>query len=333
MLPKVSIILPVFNSERFIYDSIKSLLNQTFENKEIIIVDDESTDASYDIAKSFESKSCKIIKQKNAGAAIARNTGLAHATGAYIQFMDVDDFISVDKIEKQVKALEWQTNKVAVCDYIGFFDEKDLQYKAQTLEQSSFIYSSDSPVDFLINLWGGCGSSNFIQTNSWLTPRSIIDKAGGWRNYRCPDDDGEFFARVLLASEGVIYVPGVYNYYRRSVIEANLSNNKSNKHLQNTLLTIDLKHKYLLQHVNSTALHRAIATQYLNFAVAAFPLNRLLSQIAYKRYKAFGVRISPPKMGGKLVEAIKLIFGWKAARILKYYAKESCNEKSALYHF
>lgn len=328
MSTKVSIIIPVYNSEKFLASAICALLSQTYNNIEIIIVDDESGDKSYELAKTFESGSCKIFQQKNAGAAVARNTGLAHAKGEYIQFMDVDDFLSEDKIEKQVEALKGQKNKVAVCDYISFFDQREMQNISPAVDQSPFIYSSDSPADFLINLYGGYGSSNFIQTNSWLTPRSIIDKVGGWRNYRCPDDDGEFFARVLLASEGIVHVPGVYNYYRRSVKEASLSNNTNKKYLQNTLLTIDLKHQYLLQHIGNKnsvddyALRKAMAVHYLNFAVSTFPRHKLLSQIAFNRYKSFGVQVPPPKLGGKLVEVVKSMFGWKAARLVKYYLRK-----------
>ncbi|QCR22167.1 glycosyltransferase family 2 protein [Pontibacter sp. SGAir0037] len=322
MLPKVSIIIPIYNGETFISNAITALLKQTYQNTEIIIVDDSSVDASYESAKKFESPKVKVFKQKNAGAGVARNTGLVHATGEYIQFMDVDDFLSEDKIERQIKALKGQENKVAVCNYISFLDESEILGKPTPGDQSHFIYSSDSPVDFLINLWGGYGNPNFIQTNSWLTPRKIIDKAGEWRNYRCPDDDGEFFARVLLASEGVVYVPGVYNYYRRLVADGSLSNNTNKKHLQNTLLTIDLKHHYLHQHVENSALNMAMATQYLNFAVSTYPRNKLLSQIAYKRYKSLGVKVLPPKLGGELVEVAKNLFGWKAARILKFYLRE-----------
>jgi glycosyltransferase involved in cell wall biosynthesis len=322
MQPKVSIIIPVYNSEQHISSAITSLNNQTYLNKEIIIVDDGSTDSSYAIAKAFETEACKVIRQTNSGAAIARNTGLVHSSGEFIQFLDVDDFLSSDKIEKQVKALETQHKKVAVCNYIEFFENNDLNLNHLKVDQSDFIYSTDSPVDFLINLYGGYGKAHFIQTNSWLIPRLLIDKAGMWRNYRCPDDDGEFFARILLASEGVVYVPGVYNFYRRSIRDSSLSNNTNKKYLQNSLLTIDLKFRYLSRHIDSAALRKAMAEQYLRFAVYNYPKNKLLSEIANKRFKSIKVSVNTPKIGGKLIKIISTIFGWKIARIIKYYLRE-----------
>ena len=322
--PLVSIIIPVYNSQQFIGPAVLALQEQTYPNLEIIIVDDGSSDGSLEEALHFESFTCKVIKQVNSGAAVARNTGLKHASGDFIQFLDVDDLLSDDKIEKQVKALEEHKNAVAVCNYINFSNESELIDGGKKEDQFAFIYSSDSPVDFLINLYGGMnGRSHFIQTNSWLVPRSVIDKAGEWRSYRCPDDDGEFFARVLLASEGIIYVPGVYNYYRRTNSEANLSQKSGKKYLQNTLLTIDLKHSYLNSHSNNrSAISKAIATQYLNFAVSVYPENKVLSKIAYKRYKSFNVKVLLPKLGGTFIELIKNILGWKTARLLKYYLRE-----------
>ncbi len=168
-----------------------------------------------------------------------------------------------------------------------------------------------------MNLWGGNGPSDFIQTNSWLVPKKLIEKAGGWRNYRCPDDDGEFFSRVILASGGIVYVPGVTNFYRRENNPHKLSANPQKKYIQNTLLTIDLKYKYLSAYANPLV-KKAFAKQYLDFAVANFPQNRLHAAIAYRKFKAMNMQADLPLLGGTLVELIKKIFGWKTARMIKH---------------
>jgi glycosyltransferase involved in cell wall biosynthesis len=315
---KVSIIIPVYNAEDFLHQSITSLLQQTYTNKEIIIVDDSSKDNSYTIAKKFESENIKVLRQPNAGAAVARNTGIAHSTGDYIQFMDVDDFLSNDKIEKQLTTLASVRSKVAVCNYISFFDGQDLN-SLKPGDQSSFIYNSDDPAEFLLNLWGANGESNFIQTNSWLIPRTIIEKSGNWRSYRCPDDDGEFFTRVLLSSEGVIYVPGVYNYYRRTTRENKLSGNTNKKYLQNTLLTIDLKFLYIQRLRSDEKIRAAFARQYLDYAVFNYGLQNVLSAIAYRKYKDLNYGVKLPKFGGKIVNLFTKLFGWKVARRFQFF--------------
>lgn len=318
----VSVIIPVYNSAKFLQKCLEKLLQQTWPNLEIIVVDDESTDDSYAIAKQFEDRGVKVLQQKNAGAAIARNTGLLAAKGKYIQFLDADDYLSFNKIEEQVKALDGRDDKIAVCNYVSFMHDDELQTEPPILDQSHFIFSSNHPADFLVNLWGGnTGQSNFIQTNCWLVPRKLIDEAGGWRPYRCPDDDGEFFARVLLASNGIVYVPGIMNYYRRANTKHKLSANPNKKYLQNSLLTIDLKYKYLEEKYSNEKLDKAFARQYLDFAVYNYYHHRVLSKIALRRYKTMHHNLEAPLLGGKIVELVKKIFGWKTALFIKSFIK------------
>jgi glycosyltransferase involved in cell wall biosynthesis len=318
----VSVIIPVYNCGEALQRTMQSVLAQTHQPMEVILVDDGSTDNSYALAKQYESSHVFVLQQRNAGAAVARNTGLAVAKGEYIQFLDAGDVLDEHKIAAQVDALKNHPGKVAVCQYKQFTTDEELKNGIYP-DQSSFIYSSDNPQDFLINLWGGKGGMNFIQTNCWLVPKQVIEKSGGWRSYRCPDDDGEFFARVLLASEGIVYVPGVYNYYHIAPGGVNqLSRSRNKKYLQNVLLTIDLKHQYLLKKGTHLLINKAIAAQYLRFAVDQFPAQKLLSAIAYKRYRTLKENLEVPVLGGKVIELFKLLFGWRAARIVRYNLRE-----------
>ena len=97
MYPLVSILIPAYNSEKWIKSTIQSALNQTYSNKEIIIVDDGSTDNTLNIAKQFESDILKVIFQKNQGASAARNKALSISQGDFIQWLDSEDLISNDK--------------------------------------------------------------------------------------------------------------------------------------------------------------------------------------------------------------------------------------------
>ena len=321
MSPLVSIIIPVYNSANILRATVETALAQSHMRKEIIIIDDGSTDNSYELALSYQSESVRVVRQPNAGAAVARNTGLALANGELIQFLDAGDLLSTDKIEKQVTALRANPLKLAVCSYVQFTSADQLNSPSYP-DQSSYIYSTDDPLDFLVNLWGGNGEMNFIQTNSWLVPREIINRAGIWRNYRCPDDDGEFFARAILASEGIEFVPGVYNYYHISPGANQLSTNKNRKYLQNTLLTIDLKHGYLLKKGKHPLISKAMASQYLRFAVYQYPAQKTLSLIAYSRFQSFHEKVPIPNLGGKGIELVKQIFGWRMARLIRYYFRE-----------
>ncbi len=313
----VSIIIPLYNAEKYITATLDSLLDQSHPRIEIIVVDDGSSDGSQEILKTYSDKRIKIVSQRNSGAAVARNTGLKHSKGEFIQFMDADDLLAPEKIELQLAALNNYPDKLAVGNYIEFFDNEDIDKKSVPENQQGFIYSTDAPADFLLNLWGANGSSNFIQTNSWLVPRNLIDLAGRWRNYRCPDDDGEFFTRVLLASKGIVYVPEALNYYRRFLSEGNLSNHRSYHALKNSLLTIELKKKYIESHLKSEKINQAFARQFMNFSVYNYLNNRFLSRLSERKYKALGVRVEPPVIGGKVIQLLAKVFGWKFASRLK----------------
>ena len=103
--PLVSILVPAFNAQEWIADTLHSAIAQTWENKEIIIVNDGSTDQTVAIARKFESESVRIITQKKQGAAAARNKAFSLSRGDYIQWLDADDLLSPDKIARQVEAL------------------------------------------------------------------------------------------------------------------------------------------------------------------------------------------------------------------------------------
>ena len=102
----VSILIPAYNAEKWVADTIRSAINQTWPNTEIIIVDDGSTDNTLAIAKTFESATVKVISQENTGSAEARNRALSYAQGDYIQYLDADDLLSADKIAIQMKKAE-----------------------------------------------------------------------------------------------------------------------------------------------------------------------------------------------------------------------------------
>lgn len=107
-MPEVSIIIPVYNNEQYIEKCIQSVLNQTFENFEVIVINDGSTDKSGEILEKLNREDSRIIliEQKNQGVAVARNRGMNKATGKYITFVDGDDYLKNNYIEKMYNLAE-----------------------------------------------------------------------------------------------------------------------------------------------------------------------------------------------------------------------------------
>ena len=105
-MKKISVIIPVYGAEKYVAATVQSLLDQTYENFEALIIDDGSPDRSLEICQQFTDPRIKIIRQKNRGLAGARNTGIRHAQGDYIAFLDADDLWLPEKLAKHIEHLE-----------------------------------------------------------------------------------------------------------------------------------------------------------------------------------------------------------------------------------
>ena len=210
MEPLVSIIIPAYNAQEYIADALRSALAQTWSRKEIIVVDDGSKDHTLDVARQHQSSIVSVVTQRNQGAAAARNKALSLCQGDYIQYLDADDLLAPDKIAKQIESIGTSaTNRTLLsCSWGKFF----YRYY-QTKFSPDALWFDLSPRDWLIRkmelgIWmiPGC----------WLVSRELTEAAGEWDTSLLYDDDGEYFCRVLLASDGVRFVPEAKFYYRRS---------------------------------------------------------------------------------------------------------------------
>lgn len=136
----VSIIIVVYNGEKFIEQAIESVFNQTYKDIELIIVDDGSTDGTRDIIKSYQN--IKYIYEENRGQAVARNLGIEHSKGEYIAFLDADDLYVSDKIEKQVEVLEKNKDIDVVYNDLKVVDEK-LNYLSTLKSEGIYVRRQD----------------------------------------------------------------------------------------------------------------------------------------------------------------------------------------------
>lgn len=126
----VSIIVPVYNAEKYLEECMESILSQTYRNIEIICVDDGSTDQSAEIIKSFQKKDKRIhlIQQKNQYAGVARNHGFDVAKGEYVMFLDADDYFDQSLVEKMVSAIYGKNADIAICKSKGFDEERKKEH-------------------------------------------------------------------------------------------------------------------------------------------------------------------------------------------------------------
>lgn len=201
----VSVIIPCFNAERWIAETIDSCLKQTYPYIEIIVIDDCSTDNSLEIIKSYGDKVIWERLTENKGGCYARNRGFALSKGEYIQFLDADDFILPEKIERQINYLE-ETGADAIYG--------DWRFQGHQSNGVIFLEQVEKPgkqtdiLQSLIENW-------WTAVASLLYTRTAVEKSGGWDEDFSAAQDRDFFISVIMAGAKVVYQPGCYSIYRR----------------------------------------------------------------------------------------------------------------------
>lgn len=184
--PKISVIMPVFNASRYVEEAIGSILNQTYTNFELIIINDKSTDNSLEILKKIQLTDERIIlidKDTNSGPAKLRNEGIEISCGNYIAFMDADDISMPNRFEKQLKKLEEDTS-IDVCgSWFTLFGENTTDQLIQHFENQD-----DLKVHFLIECYIG---------NPTVMCRKEVFKDGLFDASYFPMDDYELWSRLI----------------------------------------------------------------------------------------------------------------------------------------
>lgn len=201
----ISVVVPAFNRERVLAATLESLLNQTARAREIIVVDDGSTDDSAGVAESF-GPPVRVIRQDNRGPGAARNAGFRAATGEFIHFFDSDDLAMPNKHAAQLAALETTGADIACGPWIkGRFDSLGFQPEDLVLQQQGL--PTLDPVKALLSDWS-------IVPQACLFRRGIVEAAGGFPEDLKIAEDQLMFLRCLLAGARLAHSPDTLTLYR-----------------------------------------------------------------------------------------------------------------------
>jgi glycosyltransferase involved in cell wall biosynthesis len=307
MKPLVSILIPAYNAQEWIADTIRSAIAQTWPHKEIIIVDDGSTDRTFAVARRFASKDVLVMTHENQGAASTRNHLLSLSQGDYIQWLDADDLLSPDKVERQLDAVEQirstRTLLSAGWGYFAFRTEK------ADFSQTS-LWCDLSPVEWLLRKMG---ENLHMQTATWLVSRELTEAAGGWDVRLLSDDDGEYFCRVMLVSDGVRFVPGPKVFYRITPLNRLSHVGMSDKKKIALLLSMQLHVKYIRSLEDSIRVRAACITYLQNWLLCFYPERPDLVAELEKLAASLGYKLEAPHLCWKYAW-IKPLFGWRLAK-------------------
>ena len=168
---KVSVIVPVYNVEQYLSDCLESICRQTLKGIEIIVVNDGSTDNSLSIIESFQQKysNMKLINKKNGGLSSARNAGIDMAVGEYLFFVDSDDFIDLDTLEKMyVKAKETHCPLI-ICGILQYWSNNKKKLYKKCISDKESIYDADLLYKLQLSGRMGCQCCNKLyDRNIWI---------------------------------------------------------------------------------------------------------------------------------------------------------------------
>jgi len=265
MKPLVSILIPAFNMEETIVDTLRSAIAQTWPRKEIIVVDDGSTDRTAELARQFASKEVNVVSTENCGLSSAVNNAYRLCQGDYIQELDADDLLAADKIELQLAALrEGESKRILLSSPWAPF-----LYRTRTARFiPNSLWEDLAPAEWLLRKMAG---NLHMQNATWLVSRELAEAAGPWDEDLCYDQDGEYFARVLLASEGTRFVPAGRVYYRASGSSRVSYIGTSNKKRDSLFRSMKLHILYLRSLEDSDRVRKACLTYLQNWYENFYP--------------------------------------------------------------
>lgn len=201
--PLVSVIIPLYNTEKYIEEAVKSILSQTYKNLEVIIIDDGSKDNSGNIVKRIDDKRIKLICQENSGMAAALNKGIAMAKGEYIARQDADDIAYPQRLEKQISFLQKNEHYAVVGTWAKVFSDDNKEHKAH-----------QHPADNLTLKLFLLFDNPFVHS-SMMIRKSVLDKIGNYDVKKSQlTQDYDLWSRIARDYE-IANMPEMLQAYRK----------------------------------------------------------------------------------------------------------------------
>lgn len=315
MQPKVSVIVPVYNVEKYLRQCLDSIVNQTLDEIEIICVNDGSKDHSDEILNEYAEKDHRItvLTQENSGLSSARNLGMANATGKYISFIDSDDYIELDMLEKLYNKAEETSADITICDlWLYFHDTKKKAYfRDQTLylylKNKIFTLSEYPQLITCIAAWDRIYLRSFLEDIKAQFPVGFLY------------EDQPFTVYTMLHARRIAIVPDQLYYYRKNA-GGSITDNESKlaksrvDFLKTMAMALDampaagapdaIREAYIPYIIGNAFTHQKNAKKYAEFRKFYQGLRQLLTE---KDYEIIAEQAPAFAKYGKLLESGKCV--------------------------
>lgn len=303
-------------------------MSQSWQNLEVLVIDNASHDKTIAVIQSLEDARIKLIPlPENRGASHARNIGLQQAKGEYIQYLDADDLLSPDKFRLQYEGIKNNPLAISFGNVCFFWDGEDPWMKKP--EPNDLFYaSSDDPLSFLLNLYGLNGRAGMIPIHSWFCPKSVLEVAGPWNEGLTVDDDGEYFCRVILSAQKIVFVSEVKAYYRKFKNRKSLSREQTHASMRSSFIATESKYQVCNRYSpESDEVQKVFAKHYMELADITWPEFPDLTRMALRRVAALGGSDHIPLIGNPILNKLKYIFGWKNMKWISWKKNQLLNRK------
>ena len=305
--------MPAYNAQKYIIEAISSVVNQSYKNWELIIVNDGSIDGTVKELKKVTDSRIRIYHQQNKGQCNAVNKAFSYSKGQLIKFLDADDVLSEEFIERQVAILNGDLNKIASSEWGRFYNNDLSTFK---LNPES-VWRNMKPIDWLIESLSS--RHNMMQCGLWLIPRAILKNSGLWNEKLSLINDFDFIIRVVLSAEQILFTENATLYYR-SGLDNSLSKQTSDEAMKSAWLSLNKGIETMLSYENSSRVKNAAADTMKLWMFNFYPFHYDLYIRAKTKVLILGGSNFKFPAGGKTKVLVKLI-GWKLAKIIKYYFK------------
>jgi len=218
LMPILSIVIPAYNAERTILETIASVQKQTFSDFELIVIDDGSSDQTLALLHSVADERLRIFSYKNGGVSVARNRGMSHASGEFIAFIDADDLWTPDKLELQLAALQQHPEAGVAYSWTSY------------MEEQGKYFHTDEPITFEGNVHAELLVSNFLSSGSNpLIRKQAIESVGEFDSTCAGCADWDYWLR-LAARWPFVVVPKHQILYRLSSSSMSSNSEMMEKH-------------------------------------------------------------------------------------------------------
>jgi glycosyltransferase involved in cell wall biosynthesis len=207
-MPQISVIIPAYNAERTIIETIQSVQQQTFQDFEIIVINDGSKDKTVELVQSIQDESVQIFSYENGGLPVARNRGISHATSEFIAFLDADDLWTADKLQLQLTALQQNPKAGVAYSWTCFMDVDEQGKPLSFLPSPRYSFAGNVYEKLLVSDFIHSGSNTLIR-------REAIESTGEFDPTLKSCEDWDYWLR-LAAHWHFVVVPKHQILYRRA---------------------------------------------------------------------------------------------------------------------